>query len=125
MKLKNSHYSVKEILSKYPIPETFGVVKGVRKKGINRKWCREIIRQRGAAIRQRKLTMLKRKANKVKVGDILNVKRKHWYYIGEGTQVMVVTVIDIIERCGHGTLPLFHVEKPDGTKDTYTYKFFE
>ena len=124
MRIKNSYYSVKEILSKYPIPETFGVVGGVRKKGINRKWCKEIIRQQGTAIRKRRLEVLKKEADKIRVGDILNVKRKHWYFIGNGTQVLNVIVLGMINK-GDGKLPLFKVRKPDGTEGTYTYSFFE
>tara|TARA_Y100000296_G_C5019146_1_gene178970 strand:+ start:44 stop:253 length:210 start_codon:yes stop_codon:yes gene_type:complete len=67
----------------------------------------------------------KRKANKVKVGDILNVPTKWWYYVGSGKQVKTVTVVKVVSKDAEGNLPLFVVELPDGTHGQYTYKFFE
>lgn len=64
---KSSHYSVKDILLRYPIPSTseyygpFGL-----KRGAQRKWCKKMIREEGKRIRKLEEDEKKNvKANKI------------------------------------------------------------
>ena len=64
---KNNHYSVKDILLRYPIPYIskyygpFGL-----KKGAQRKWCKKMIREEGKRIRKLEEEKKKNvKANKI------------------------------------------------------------
>ena len=64
---KGNHYSVKDILSKNPVPSTseyygpFGL-----KRGVQRKWCKKMIRKEGKRIRKLEEEKKKNvKANKI------------------------------------------------------------
>ena len=53
---KNNHFSVKEILTKHPIPDGWKYDKyGEVIKGAVRRWCKNIIRMKGVKIRKMRL----------------------------------------------------------------------
>ena len=62
--------------------------------------------------------------NQVKIGDTIQVRKTSRAYVGLGTPVEFVKVVDVITD-GHGSLPLFTVEIDDKrTTETFTHKFF-
>ena len=74
--------------------------------------------------------MIQKIADKVVAGDFLSVRPSEYTYIGQGDTVRAVIVKEVItldtdpDGAPDVPYPLFKVEKPDGTEDTYTHKFF-
>lgn len=53
---KNNNFSVKEILTKHPMPDSWKYDKsGKVIKGARRRWCKNIIRMKGVKIRKMRL----------------------------------------------------------------------
>ena len=62
--------------------------------------------------------------NEVKVGDTIQVRKSSRDYVGYGTPVEFVKVVDVITE-GSGELPLFTVYIDDyHSPHTLTHKFF-
>ena len=74
--------------------------------------------------------MIQKIADKVVTGDFLSVRPSRYTYVGQGISVRAVIVKEVItydtDPAGSPDVPypLFRVERPDGTEDTYTHKFF-
>ena len=69
--------------------------------------------------------MRKRDSNRIKIGDELTVKKRNWYFVGDGKAVKTVKVLEIITEGEHGAFPLFKVKLPSGKTRTFTHRFFE
>jgi len=71
--------------------------------------------------------MTKRIRNKVKAGDIIDVKKKDWYFVGRGTKMDKAKVLEVITEENDkleigGSYPLFRVETKEC--EVFTHKFF-
>ena len=76
MILKNGSYTVKNILSKNPVPHNseYRMEDGSLKKGAQRKWCKKMVRKEGVKIV--KMRAIREKLRLIKERREQNVKTK-------------------------------------------------
>ena len=62
---------------------------------------------------------------KVKVNDVVSVKKKDQYSVGHGIKVENVLILNIVTEGEMGAFPLFEVALTTGEVETFTHRFFD